>query len=174
MTLAATKTDPQDIVVDEVFPCSPQKLWRVLTDGELIARWLMTPSGFEAVVGTQFTFKTTAGGEWDGVIHCRVLEVLPHERLVYAWNSGHESNVGYGARLETVVTWTLSEVEGGTRLRLVHSGFVLPNNQTAYQGMGDGWRKIVPRLGALATASHGQAWDALDSSLSKLEKMPPR
>lgn len=150
MTFAATKADVQDIVVDEVFPHAPEKLWQVLTEGELIARWLMTPSGFEPVVGKQFTFKTKPGGEWDGVIHCQVLEVLPNERLVYAWNSGHEGNVGYGARLETVVTWTLTKVDGGTRLRLVHSGFVLPKNETAYTGMGDGWRKIVPRLGALA------------------------
>ena len=61
--------------------------------------------------GKRFTFQTTPAGAWDGIIHCQVLEVMPNERLVYAWKSGHEGNVGYGAALDTVVTWTLSKVE---------------------------------------------------------------
>jgi uncharacterized protein YndB with AHSA1/START domain len=150
VTRIATHADVQDIVVDEVFPHAPEKLWKVLTDGALIARWLMEPTGFEPIVGTRFTFKTKPGGEWDGVIHCQVLEVVPNERLAYAWSSGHESNVGYGALLETVVTWTLSKADGGTHLRLIHAGFVLPKNVTAYEGMADGWKKIVQqRLGTL-------------------------
>ena len=109
----------------------------------------MAPTGFEPVKGKRFTFQTTPGGAWDGVIHCEVLEVVPNERLVFSWKSGHEGNVGYGAPLDTVVTFTLSQVEDGTRLRLVHSGFVLPRNDTAFRNMGEGWKKVVPELGAI-------------------------
>jgi len=79
-----------------------------------------------------------------------VLEAVPNERLVYTWQGGHEGNVGYGSRLETVVTWTLSKAENGTRLRLVHSGFVLPQNDTAFRNMSGGWKKVVPAIGAIA------------------------
>jgi uncharacterized protein YndB with AHSA1/START domain len=58
------------IVVDEVFPHRPETLWRTLTDGALMGRWMMAPSGFEAVVGTRFTFQTTPAGPWDGSIRC--------------------------------------------------------------------------------------------------------
>ena len=151
MNYAALKSDTQDIVVDEVFPHAPETIWKTLTTGELIGRWLMmTPTGFEAVKGKHFTFQTTPAGAWDGVIHCQVLEAMPNERLVYAWKGGHEGNVGYGSRLDTVVTWILSRVENGTRLRLVHSGFVLPNNDTAFKNMGEGWKKVVPSIGAIA------------------------
>jgi uncharacterized protein YndB with AHSA1/START domain len=75
------------------------------------------------------------------------LEVIPNERLVYSWKGGHEANAGYGSPLDSVVTWTLSRTENGTRLRLVHSGFVLPRNETAFKGMGEGWRTILPKLG---------------------------
>jgi len=151
MNDAASKSDTQDIVVDEVFPHAPETIWKALTTSELIGRWIeMTPTGFEPVKGRHFTFQTRAAGAWDGVIHCQVLEAMPNERLVYAWKGGHEGNVGYGAPLDTVVTWTLSRVERGTRLRLVHSGFVAPRNDTAFKGMSDGWRKIVPRIGAIA------------------------
>jgi uncharacterized protein YndB with AHSA1/START domain len=151
MNRTALKSDTQDIVVDEVFPHAPETIWKTLTTSELIGRWLrMAPAGFEAVKGNRFTMQTTPAGAWDGVIHCEVLEAKPYERLVYTWQGGHDGNVGYGSRLDTIVTWTLSRVEAGTRLRVVHSGFVLPNNDTAFRNMGEGWKKVVPDIGAIA------------------------
>lgn len=79
-----------------------------------------------------------------------MVEAIPNQRLVYAWKGGHEENVGYGSRLDTVVTWTLSRVENGTRLRLVHSGFVLPKNDTAFKNMSGGWKKVIQSVGAIA------------------------
>jgi uncharacterized protein YndB with AHSA1/START domain len=102
------------------------------------------------VKGNRFTYQTTSAGAWDGVIHCEVLDVIPNERFAYRWTGGHEGNAGYGSRLETVVTFTLSKASNGTRLRLVHAGFVLPKNETAFERMGEGWRKIVPKLGDIA------------------------
>ena len=150
MNDAALKSDAQEIVVDEMLPHSPEKIWKALTTGDLIARWLMPATGFEAVKGKRFTFQTTPAGAWDGAIHGEVLEVTPNERLVYSWKSGHQGNVGYGAPLDTVVRWTLSKVGNGTRLRLVHSGFVLPKNETAFTSMSDGWKKVVGKIGAIA------------------------
>ncbi|ATU92529.1 SRPBCC family protein [Phyllobacterium zundukense] len=149
MNDVALKSGTQDIVVDEIFAHAPETIWKALTTGDLIARWMMAPTGFEPVEGKQFTFQTTPAGEWDGVIRCQVLEVKPNERLVYAWKGGHEGNVGYGSKLDTVVTWILSRAENGTRVRLVHSGFVLPKNDTAFNSMSEGWKKVVPRLGAI-------------------------
>jgi uncharacterized protein YndB with AHSA1/START domain len=150
MNAAALKSDTQDIVVDEVFPHSPETIWKTLTTGQLIDRWMMPPTGFEPVEGKRFTFQTRPAGAWDGVIHCQVLEVKPNERFAYVWKGGHEGNVGYGSRLDTVVTWILSRVENGTRLRLVHSGFVLPRNDTAFKNMSDGWKKVVKNIGVTA------------------------
>jgi len=150
MNDAALKSGTQDIVVDEVFPHAPEAIWKTLTSGELIGRWLMAPTGFEPVKGKHFTFQTTPAGAWDGIIHCQVLEAMPNERLAYAWKGGHEGNVGYGSRLDTVVTWILSKVENGTRLRLVHSGFVTPKNDSAFKSMSEGWKKVVHSVGAIA------------------------
>lgn len=154
MNDAELKSDTQQIVVDEVFPHAPQTLWRTLTTGDLIGRWLMVPTGFAPVAGTRFTFQTRPAGAWDGVIHCEVLEVVANRRLVYAWRSGDAGNVGYGAPLDTIVTWTLSPVDGGTRLRLVHSGFVTPRNDTAFHSMSAGWTKVVQNVGSIAGELH--------------------
>ena len=154
MTQVALKSDTRDIVVEEVLPHAPEAIWKVLTTGELIARWLMPQTGFEPVKGRHFTFQTKAAGKWDGIIHCQVLEAIPNERLVYAWKGGHESNVGYGAPLDTVVTLSLSRVDNGTRLRLVHSGFVMPANDSALKIMGEGWKKVVKNIGDIAGVKH--------------------
>ena len=150
MTETAVQADTHDIVVDEFFPHAPETIWTTLTTRELIERWLkMTPAGFEPVEGRAFTMQTTPAGAWDGVIRCRVLEAVANERLAYSWSGGDDSNVGYGSKLDTVVTWTLSRVEGGTRVRMVHSGFVLPRNETAFKGMGEGWKDVVQRIDAI-------------------------
>lgn len=141
----------REIVVDEIFPHAPETIWKTLTSGELMGRWLgMAPAGFEPVVGNRFTYRTTPAGLWDGTIRCEVLEVIPNERLAWSWQGGHDANKGYGSRLDTIVTFTLEQAEGGTRLRLVHSGFVLPRNETAWRKMSGGWTQVVQRVGAIA------------------------
>jgi uncharacterized protein YndB with AHSA1/START domain len=150
----SVETEVQSIVVEEMFPHEPEVLWRALTTGELIGRWLMPPSGFEAVEGREFTFQTKPAGQWDGVIRCRVLEVAPCRRFAFAWRGGHEGNLGYGSQLDTVVTFTLEPVAGGTRLRLVHAGFELPRNAVAFENMGEGWRSLMGGLGAVAADLH--------------------
>ena len=151
MNDAALKSDTQDIVVDEVLSHAPETIWKALTTNDLIGRWLkMSPTGFAPVRGKRFTMKTRPAGAWDGTIHCEVLEVIPNQRLAFSWKGGHEGNVGYGAPLDTVATFTLSKTESGTRLRLVHSGFVLPTNELAFKNMGEGWKKVVPSIGVIA------------------------
>jgi uncharacterized protein YndB with AHSA1/START domain len=151
MNDAAITADTHRIAVDEVFPHSPEVVWKTLTTPELMGRWLkMAPTGFEATEGARFTYQTTPAGDWDGVIHCQVLDVVPNERLAYAWQGGREENVGYGSRLDTVVTFMLSRVDGGTRIRLVHSGFVLPKNETAFKNMSDGWTQVIGNIGAIS------------------------
>ena len=140
------EAETQAIVVDEVFPHAPGVLWKALTSRALIGRWLMPAEGFEAVVGNRFTFQTKPAGGWDGTISCEVVEVTENQRLSYTWSGGNEDNVGYGSRLETLVTITLSAVDDGTRLQLIHSGFLLPTNEVAYRNMSDGWQVVTKRL----------------------------
>jgi uncharacterized protein YndB with AHSA1/START domain len=150
MTALDLQPATQDIVVDELLPHAPETIWKALTSSQLIARWIMEPTGFAPVEGTHFTFKTTPAGAWDGTINCQVLDVIPNERLAYSWKGGDDGNAGYGSRLDTIVTWTLSRAANGTRVRLVHSGFELPRNEAAFTNMGRGWKTILPRLGDVA------------------------
>jgi uncharacterized protein YndB with AHSA1/START domain len=139
MTEVATT---RDIVVEGVLSHAPETVWKALTTAELIGRWLM-PNDFAPVVGKRFNFRTKPMGDWDGVVHCEVLEVVPERKLVYSWKGGSNSNPKYGSALDTVVTWTLTPVDGGTRLRLVHAGFCSPGNDFAFDAMSPGWGRVL-------------------------------
>jgi uncharacterized protein YndB with AHSA1/START domain len=132
----------RDIVVEDVLPHAPEVVWTALTTAELIGRWLM-PNDFAPEVGRRFTFRTKPMGDWDGVVHCEVLEVVANHKLVYSWTGGTDRNPTYGARLDTVVTWTLTPVAGGTRLRMVHAGFRSPSNDFAFDAMSPGWGRVM-------------------------------
>jgi uncharacterized protein YndB with AHSA1/START domain len=132
----------RDITIEAVLPHAPAAVWKVLTTGELIGQWLM-PNDFEPVVGKKFTFRTKPMGDWDGIVHCEVLEIVEQRRLVYSWQGGSDANAKYGSRLDTVVTWSLESIEAGTRLRMVHAGFRLPANQGAFDAMSPGWGHVL-------------------------------
>ncbi len=130
----------KSIVVERTMPHAPEKIWRALTTSDLIAEWLMK-NDFEPVVGRRFQFRATPVPGWSGVTNCQVMEVDAPRRLVYRWGDGTESDSG----LQTVVTWTLTPADGGTLVRMEHSGF-RPQDEGGYQGMGGGWPRIVAGL----------------------------
>jgi uncharacterized protein YndB with AHSA1/START domain len=123
------------LVIERVFPHPPEKLWRALTETPLIAQWLLK-NDFEPAVGHKFQFRSEPVKNWDGVIDCEVLIVDPLKRLSYSWGSfGHVS----------VVLFILTPAEGGTHLRMEHSGFG-PDQTAAYNGAKYGWQNFLGKL----------------------------
>jgi uncharacterized protein YndB with AHSA1/START domain len=136
------------ITIEKVLPYGPEKIWRTLTASEMVARWLM-PNDFAAVVGRRFNFRTKPMGDWDGVVDCEVLAADPPRLLRYSWKGGSDTNPACGSRLNSTVTWTLTPVEGGTHLKMVHDGFEFPGNRFAFDAMGPGWGRALDRIGEL-------------------------
>jgi len=91
-----------------VVPDAPEQVWRALTDPASLADWLM-PNDFRPKVGHVFAFRPAEGKS----IVCEVIEVEENVRLSYWWDDGES-----GA--PSVVAWTLTPTEGGTRLQLEH------------------------------------------------------
>jgi len=115
---------------------SPAKVWRALTDPELLAEWLLPAIGLELAPGASFTLKTQPYPGWDGTVNCRFLEIERHEKLSYTWSVPF---------LETVVTFTLAPTEKGTRLSLVQSGFK-PDQKQNFGGARYGWKMMGGKL----------------------------
>lgn len=128
-------TSTRSVIVEKEFPHPLEKVWRALTEGPLIAQWLMN-NDFESVVGRRFQFRSTPLPDWDGVIDCKVLAIEPYKRVSYTWGA---------LGLESVVTFTLIPSEAGTHLRMEHSGFG-PDQDLAYKGATYGWQKFIGNL----------------------------
>jgi hypothetical protein len=65
------KVESQSISMEFDLPHPPSKVWRALTEPELLGKWLM-PTTMQPVLGTSFTFKTQSSPKWDGVVSCEV------------------------------------------------------------------------------------------------------
>lgn len=106
----------EDSIIQEVlYPYPIWTVWQALTSAEALAQWLM-PNDFAPIIGHRFTFQTTPRDGWNGVIECEVVALDPPHRVTFTWRGGSPF-------LDTLVTFTLTEVEEQTRLRLEHSGF---------------------------------------------------
>jgi uncharacterized protein YndB with AHSA1/START domain len=114
----------------------PEKVWRALTDPALLAEWLLPVIGLELRPGAEFTFKTQPYPGWDGTVSCRMLEIEPRRKLRYAWSVPF---------LDTVVTFTLTPTESGTRLNLVQSGFQA-GQKREFGGARYGWKMMGGKL----------------------------
>ena len=97
---------------------------------------MVAENDFQPVEGHRFSFRAEPNPHWNGIIECQVLAVEPNQRLSYSWSS---------LGLESIVTFTLTPVEGGVLLRMEQSGF-RPDQEQAYQGATYGWKRFMDGL----------------------------
>ena len=142
------------ITVEEVVPHAAVIVWKVLTMPELIQRWLMR-NDFTPGLGQRFSFADRPRGDWDGTVSCEITAWDPPHQLAYTWVGGSASNNKKdGSALDSLVTWTLPPVPGGTRIRMVHDGFRSPQNDMGYDAMSGGWNTVLPRIAQIAAEMH--------------------
>lgn len=124
----------KELSLDFQFNSSIKQVWDALTDSDKLAKWVMD-NDFKPIVGHRFQFRMEPYGEWDGIIHCEVLEVDEPHRLSYTWVSLGEN---------TTITWTLKEDKDGTvNLHLDQTGF---SAQQAFEGAKYGWTSMCGKL----------------------------
>jgi len=125
-----TATETLSVVVEREIPYPPEKIWRALTQPQLLEEWLMK-NDFKPNVGHAFRFS----GDW-GSVDCQVIALEANKTLSYSWGA-----MGLGS----VVTWTLTPTSAGTHLRMEQAGFT-PDQQQAYRGAKYGWPKFFANL----------------------------
>jgi uncharacterized protein YndB with AHSA1/START domain len=142
MTLTDTTPNAQTETLSFEFdlPHKPEKVWRALTEPELLAQWLLPiVTELKLDPGAAFTFKTQAYPGWDGTVNCRFIEIEKYRKLSYAWTVPF---------LDTVLTFTLTPTASGTRMSLVQSGFKSDQGRE-FGGARYGWNMMGGKLGDL-------------------------
>lgn len=122
------------------FPQPQEEVWRALTDGAILAEWLM-PNDFEPRAGHRFTFRTEPNPQagFDGIVHCEVLACAPPSELEYSWAGGG---------VDTRVRFRLEPDGSGTRVFFEQSGFDTsqPWSAQAIGGAEIGWTRMLGQL----------------------------
>ena len=113
-----------------------EDVWAAITEPERISKWFGDSTELDLRPGGAGVFR------WgDIVVRVVVEEVDPPRRFSYRWEPSHVQAGGP----TTLVEFTLEEVEGGTELRLVESGFAaLPAESRAENS--EGWDSELAEL----------------------------
>lgn len=123
------------IIMEKTYPVPKELVWKWLTDDELLGLWCMKSTGMTLEIGAHFTFETPPTPIWSGVFKNTLTEFVTNELLVY-------TSLTDKPQLTTEIRWTLSETNGQTTLKLVHSGFTV--KQLMVQSMiYHNWRVMV-------------------------------
>ena len=120
-----------------------ERVWQVITDPAYVARWFGGRAEIDLRPGGAAVFGWPEEGMGD--FHAVVERVEPPRVFAFRWM--HDAGVPVGAAaVSTVVELSLEATGGGTRLRLVESGFA---DDTHRKENGEGWDAELADLATL-------------------------
>ena len=140
------------ITLTRVVPAPPDAVFQAWTNAERMARWLCPDPTARVVVENELRL----GGSWSARMETSggtvtafgtYREIEPPRRLAFTWE-WKEPPQTIGA--DTVAEVEFATVDGGTEVRLCHSGF--PSDETA-EGHKVGWKLALERLEGIFGAS---------------------
>ena len=136
-----------ELTINRTIPASREAVFNAWLSPEILAKFMTTPKGASAparvnndpVKGGRFSIVMMNGDK--EIPHAGTyLEIDPHSRLVFTWESPYSLD-------DSVVTIDLTEPEPGrTDLKLRHVKF---RSEEARDGHREGWTTIVGNLSSI-------------------------
>ncbi len=117
-----TKTIEQTVTFD----ASPHDVYEALMDSEKHSQFSGAKASISREVGGSFT-------AYDGALSGTILELAPNAKIVLSWRG---SDDGWAPGHYSTATFSLDEVDGGTRLTFVQTG--VPEGSV--EQINQGWR----------------------------------
>jgi len=136
-------SNSSDRIEKEIVLKAPRsRVWRAISDSREFADWFQVRLNEPFVAGkdvlARFSFR---GTEIESTL--QVVRVEPETHFAFRWHPyAVEPGVDYSFEPMTLVSFELSDAPGGTRLRIVESGFDhIPEARraTAFRMNGEGW-----------------------------------
>jgi uncharacterized protein YndB with AHSA1/START domain len=137
------------LVYEDVYGTDIRDLWQAITTPERLARWMVDLTGEFRAGGT---WSVVADGDEPSWATGTVTACEAPRSFTTTWHAVGED--------QTELTVTLDDVEGGTRMRLVHTGI-----RSIFYGAG--WQTYLERLAShIAGEEHPHEWHARFAELS--------
>lgn len=148
-SITAQISPDNNVVSCEIFVAAPrERIFEALTDPKQAVRWWGQNDRYHL---SEFIMDPKVGGRWataggsikmgDINVHGEFLEVEPPRRLAYTWISSWLPKT-------TKVLWELEAQNGGTLVKLTHTGFAGDVEQTTNHS--HGWSLVLAWLQAYA------------------------
>ncbi len=143
-----TLTRDQDQIVSEIhITAEPERVFQALVDPRQVLQWWGQKGMY---VGTEFDADLRPGGRWHSAgtglegkpfeVSGEYIEIDPPRLLVYTWIASWTGDA------KTTVRWELEPKDGGTLVRIRHSGLAAhPGLAQSYRG----WPAILGWIQAL-------------------------
>ena len=122
------------------------RVWQALSSAEEFGNWFgVALQGKSFTLGGHTSGNFTICGHEDAVFDVTVVKMEPHQRMSLRWHPyAVDPARDYSGEPTTLIEFTLSDVEGGTLLKVVESGFdgipagrrleALRNNTQGWEG----------------------------------------
>lgn len=142
-------SDPNpEVRCEIIIEAPPEKVFAALITPEHIKKWFSVPSAIvEPYVGGKYGFGLSY--ELDGQVieppPMTILEFVDNEKLVTSWPDWR----GDPQVPDQQISWLLEDLDGKTRLTLLHSGFVRPVDVSDYPF---GWQHFLESIRDVAEA----------------------
>ena len=153
------EVETRDRIEKEILIRAPRsRVWRALADKSEFGTWfgIRFPAG-AFTPGEKVRGQLTYPGYEHVVLEVEIVDVVPDERLSYRWHPyAVERDVDYSGEPTTLVTFTLSDDAGGTRLEVVESGFdriPLERRAKAFRSNDGGWTQQIHNIDRHVTAN---------------------
>ena|SRR5437763_1423284 len=148
-----------DRIEKEILLRAPRaRVWRAIADQSEFGAWfgVRFPAGTFAS-GQKVRGPITYPGYEHLTMEIEVVEMVPERRLAYRWHPYDvDPSVDRSSEPTTLVTFTLEEAEGGTRLTIVESGFdriPLHRRDEAFRMNDSGWSEQLTNIERHVAAS---------------------
>jgi uncharacterized protein YndB with AHSA1/START domain len=133
------KTNTLPFTLEKSFEAPILKVWKTITNNELMKQWYFDIADFKPEPGFEFQFY--GGTENKRYLHlCKVNEVIFSKKISYSWRFD-----GYPG--QSLLTFQLyKEGDKKTKLKLIHEGletFPADNPDFAKKSFAEGWTYII-------------------------------
>ena len=107
-----------------LLPAPRSRVWRSIADAGQFGQWFGVTLVGRFAVGAAITGKITYPGYEHLTLELWVERIEPDRIFAFRWHPyAIDPNQDYSGEPTTLVTFTLADAEGGTRLTVVESGF---------------------------------------------------
>lgn len=143
MNYLNTELGTAPIIVEGVFPVTPEEAFEAWTNPEEITQWLgekpntMISAEIDAKVGGAWAFLFIDTEEKTGTLEGKYQEITPNEKLVFDWCFRERYSDGREEVTEqSLVTVLFDAAPEGTKITLTHENI---NNRDGLLSVGSGW-----------------------------------